>query len=431
MRLLNTTTLKLEEFFAPSKSYELVRDSDHSSANSDSEDESVISGPPKYAILSHTWEKEEVLFQDIIGDRTKAEDKVGFSKIKHSCQRAADDGYTYIWIDTCCIDKSSSAELSEAINSMYDWYSSADVCYAYMSDVSAVPADEMFTTNFSASRWFTRGWTLQELIAPNTVHFYNSRWGFLGTKMGLMDLISTVTFIDPCVLCGHADMNRFTIARRMLWASRRQTTRPEDMAYCLLGIFGIKMPLLYGEKENAFLRLQTEIMKTSNDQSIFAWSFPNYTTSASAAPYPSFTGGPLAESPAFFRESSSIAQVHIPRLYTPLPLPVGGGVRINVLLQKPKRASDTYFAILHCDVGNIPGLLAGIMLEPIGKTFHDLPEFHRSRNTSILMFANPSSIHHEIIQGFSPNEPQAQLVQVIPGGESEFFKDSLVPQTII
>jgi hypothetical protein len=155
------------------------------------------------------------------------------------------------FLETCCIDMSSSVEFSEAINSMYEWYQNADVCYAYMSDVSAIPDSDhdMFTRNFSASRWFTRGWTLQELIAPSIVSFYNSEWVFLGTKEGLVELISSTTNIDMCVLCDYRRLDEFTVARRMLWASRRETTRPEDTAYCLLGIFGINMPLLYGEKE--------------------------------------------------------------------------------------------------------------------------------------------------------------------------------------
>jgi hypothetical protein len=408
MRLLDTTTLELKEFFSSS-----IFD-EPNEINQDSwlgiNDES---GVPCYAILSHTWGNDEVLYQDITGDLTKAEKKLGYSKIANSCERAASDGWRYIWIDTCCIDKSSSAELSEAINSMYDWYYNAEVCYAYMSDVSMTPdlADEIFIACFSASRWFTRGWTLQELLAPSKVHFYNSEWILLGTKEHLVELVSIATNIDPCALCRDANLNDFTIARRMLWASRRQTTRPEDMAYCLLGIFGIRMPLLYGEEENAFVRLQTEIMKTNHDQSIFAWGSPIHSTSFS-------TDGPLALSPTYFRASSSISQFHNPGRHAPLSLPVGGGVQTKVLLQEGRESYEPTdcFAILHCDVGNIPGLLAGIMLKSIRFT---PTEFCRSNDMRVFMFANSSSDYCEIIQGFDPNAPQARLVQVIPGGESE------------
>ena len=173
----------------------------------------------------------------------------------------------------CCIDKTSSAELSEAINSMFRWYEKAKVCYAYLSDVSGDANLKKDVSEFVGSRWFTRGWTLQELVAPKSVLFYSRRytgWHFLGTKEDLCDHISAVTGIDTDTLYG-AGLELASVARKMSWASHRETTRVEDTAYCLLGIFDVNMPLLYGEGKKAFLRLQEEILRSSYDYSLFAW----------------------------------------------------------------------------------------------------------------------------------------------------------------
>jgi Heterokaryon incompatibility protein (HET) len=229
---------------------------------------------PKYAILSHTWGEEEISFQDM-SDTDKIRNRRGYIKIQWACYLARQDGWEYIWIDTCCINKESSAELSEAINSMYTWYGRAQVCYAYLVDV---PPDDPNNPNppsrqlsFHQSRWFTRGWTLQELMSPSIVIFYDVEWEEIGTKASLRGIIAQVTGIaENAILDGGRS---YSIARRMSWASNRQTTRGEDMAYSLMGLFGVNMPLLYGEgARNAFIRLQLEIMKVSNDHSIFAWS---------------------------------------------------------------------------------------------------------------------------------------------------------------
>lgn len=243
MRLLNAESMLLEEFF----------------------DEDV----PPYAILSHRWQDEEVSLQDMqnIQDGT-AKQKAGYSKMKHCCEQALKDGFKYAWIDTCCIDKTSSADLSESINSMFRWYQNSEVCYAYLFDFESV---EDVSGALARSRWFTRGWTLQELIAPPKLIFYTSTWNYLGTKEDLRDEISKITGIDVEVLMG-ANLESFSVAKRMSWASKRTTTRVEDVAYSLLGIFDVNMPMLYGEGERAFIRLQEEIMKHSDNHSIFAWS---------------------------------------------------------------------------------------------------------------------------------------------------------------
>ena len=224
---------------------------------------------PEYSILSHTWETEEVSFQDI--QTPNASLKAGYTKIRHACKDALQRGIDYVWVDTCCIDKTSSAELSEAINSMFRWYRTAKVCYAYLADVPDVTDVHAPESAFARSRWFSRGWTLQELLAPVELHFFSSNGHPLGTKRSLSNQISVITGIAEGFLTGAIALTKASIAKRMSWASRRKTTRTENLAYCLLGIFGINMPVLYGEGTKTFVRLQEEIMKDSDDQSLFAW----------------------------------------------------------------------------------------------------------------------------------------------------------------
>ncbi|KAF1810856.1 HET-domain-containing protein, partial [Eremomyces bilateralis CBS 781.70] len=223
-------------------------------------------GIPEYVILSHTWGQGEVTFQDI-QDVDKASAKPGFQKIAGTCRKAASDGFEYCWIDTCCIDKSSSAELSEAINSMYSWYKGSRICYAYLSDISRTGTQD---ADFGKSRWWRRGWTLQELIAPAVVEFYDVNWEELGSKSSIQEAISSLTGIGVQVLLGD-NPAECTVAERMSWASKRSTTRIEDRAYSLMGLFNVHLPMLYGEGHKAFARLQEEIMKTTEDYTILAW----------------------------------------------------------------------------------------------------------------------------------------------------------------
>ncbi|KAL8994767.1 MAG: hypothetical protein Q9169_005351 [Polycauliona sp. 2 TL-2023] len=241
MWLINAKTLKLEEVWG----------------------ETVKS----YAILSHRWEEEEVSHQDM-HDYAIAVKKKGFTKIAKSCELALKDGFDYMWVDTCCIDKKSSAELSEAINSMFRWYESAGICYAFLSDVdcSREEADETSIHHqIQQSMWFARGWTLQELLAPRNVVFYDSNWISLGTKKSLDRVIEQRTGIDALALDRSCYFTAFSIAQRMSWAAERITTRSEDTAYRLLGLFQVNMPMLYGEGQQAFMRLQEEIIKQSDD----------------------------------------------------------------------------------------------------------------------------------------------------------------------
>lgn len=241
------------------------------------------------------------------GPRAAVKDKVAYVKIKAACEVAVKDAFDYIWIDTCCIDKSSSAELSEAINSMFRFYEEADVCYVYLSDVEAGPSapSQYLDLQFAESKWFTRGWTLQELIAPRSVIFYNNSWEELGTKSSLEEKISDVTGIQREVLSDGRRLGTFSIAQRMSWAAHRETTRLEDRAYSLMGVFNVKMPMLYGEGEYAFVRLQEEILKRSDDHTIFAWIAPEVSMEYHLL-------GMLASSPSFFQSSGNIVQIDNP-----------------------------------------------------------------------------------------------------------------------
>jgi hypothetical protein len=219
---------------------------------------------PAYAILSHTWgpTNEEVTYQDLLNGTGK--EKVGFRKLHFCANQAAKDDLCYFWIDTCCIDKASSAELAEAINSMFRWYRDAAKCYVYLSDVSSRECTGD-SVSFLESRWFTRGWTLQELLAPNCVEFYSQEGDLIGDKISRVQEVAESTCIDPEALLGRA-LSRFSVEERMKWASRRRTTREEDKAYSLLGVFDIFMPLIYGEgQENAFKRLRKNIKRKSED----------------------------------------------------------------------------------------------------------------------------------------------------------------------
>ena len=330
MRLLHTSTWKLEEFIG--------RDI------------------PKYAILSHRWEEDEVTFQDLQQRLPTGEQpKKGWSKLKGCRAQAVRDGLEWVWIDTCCIDKSSSAELSEAINSMFNWYREADVCYAYLSDVPTGSDLYLRDGHFRCSKWFTRGWTLQELLAPGNLIFFNRQWEGIGTKKELSDLVSEITGIKH--LQGFKEA---CVAQKMSWASKRETTRVEDMAYSLMGIFEVNMPPLYGEGSKAFIRLQKEILNNSDDESIFAWKDPE-----------DLTGGLLARSPAAFRLSGDVRRYKFD-LPQPHYLMTNKGLRIESVLQPVEDPSslfraklDTFMFTLQCLEGSFWPTIVGLILRRI------------------------------------------------------------------
>lgn len=279
MRLINVDTLEIEEF--------------------------VGTDIPPYAILSHTWGHEEVSFQDW-QDVSRASRMEGFAKIQGACQQARREELKYVWVDTNCIDKTSSAELSEAINSMYGWYRDASRCYVYLADTPDIAArtnsdGEVEKTDvFRRSKWFTRGWTLQELLAPRDVIFYSVNWVEIGTKIDLKTTLSQISGIESKYLTGSVPIWMASVAKRMSWMSKRVTTRIEDIAYCMLGLFEINMPLLYGEGPRAFLRLQEEILKVTDDQSIFCWEWKRNTVADDWASI-------LAPCPAVFRYSGEFS----------------------------------------------------------------------------------------------------------------------------
>jgi hypothetical protein len=226
---------------------------------------------PQYAILSHTWiaNHEEVTYKDIM--KGKGKGKAGYQKLRFIATQAAFDGIKYFWVDTCCIDKGSSAELQEAINSMFRWYQKSSKCYVYLADVSTEPSSgvagerssvphRLWQDAFLQSRWFTRGWTLQELLAPQVVQFFSKEGNLLGDKLSLWPDIARVTSIPLDILQGsYAYLLQYDVEKRLSWAAKRVTTREEDAAYSLLGLFDLHMPLLYGEgRAKAFMRLHRE-----------------------------------------------------------------------------------------------------------------------------------------------------------------------------
>ncbi|KFA56184.1 hypothetical protein S40293_00210 [Stachybotrys chartarum IBT 40293] len=353
MRLLNTTTLQLESH--------------------------DVEAQPRYAILSHTWERDEVLYHDM----TAASDDVwrgrqGAAKVLGFCDIAKKHGFDLVWIDTCCIDKSSSAELSEAINSMFQWYEDAKICYVYLQDVELSLEEEGFWDRFASCRWFTRGWTLQELLAPRHAKFYNKHWTFLSEKFSLASELSKIAGVPEILLRhGHAShppswtghtqfrmsnsmchgcgswtwdsfqgdgLSQFSVAQRMSWAAKRTTTRKEDQAYCLFGVFNVNLPLLYGEGGKAFTRLQEEILRRCNDQSVLAYRELNR-----------FGHGLFAMEPKSFGAGGGIvAGRHNPEASSQPTIELfRGGISLDVILC-PAPGEDAaeryYLAILHCSM---------------------------------------------------------------------------------
>ena len=341
MRLINTKTLKLCE------------------VSSDN--------PPPYAILSHTWGSDEVEFAQYyepgVGNRD------GYKKIRSACRQASKDAFEYIWIDTCCIDKSSSSELSEALNSMFRWYKNSKLCYAYLSDVTSVASSLTATAaTLETARWWSRGWTLQELLAPNVVIFFDKSWQRLGDKGTLSINISTTTGIDAKAL-HRFDPDDWSVAQRMSWASLRFTSRTEDTAYSLMGLFGVHMPLLYGEGPAAFARLQEEIIKTTDDQSIFAYGCLDKNDCANGSGRDLFAWSPnlfhsrslVRSLPASFTDKSHAMtnkglRIELPLTeLTELPswiskeistaLPAGTSAKVGILACR-KAGNDMYYGIV-------------------------------------------------------------------------------------
>lgn len=373
MRLLNATTLRVESIPAGSTR-------------------------PEYAILSHRWTDDEVSFQEIHA-KGGGRKKRAFAKIKACCEMARRHGLSYVWVDTCCINQDSSAELSEAINSMFQWYREAKICYAYLWDATGVE-------DFLGSEWFDRGWTLQELVAPAEVQFYASDWTMFGTKTSLSSIISKKTGIDWKYLQGKS-LNQASVAERMSWAAKRTTSKPEDMSYCLLGIFDIQMPLLYGEGlQKAFSRLQSLLIKETADLSWLAWN---------PLPIPISNNhlsdelpGVFARSPADFADCRDIVvcdpdSIGIPMNETNL----GIEIKLPIIM-----GQDSEYALLNCRWRNdILRLIAIPLVEQDGQYF-------RSPHGTEAM---PDKICSEDDKKNVVLSTRARLRKMAPDSNADFF----------
>ncbi|KAH7466217.1 hypothetical protein FOMA001_g16431 [Fusarium oxysporum f. sp. matthiolae] len=351
MRLINVEDLKLETF---------------------------IGGQiPPYAILSHRWgnDDEEVTFKDMTRGTTE---KVGMTKVKGCCRQAKKDNLKYAWIDTCCIDKESSKELDEAINSMFQWYRRADVCYTYMADVPHEQDIWESTSSFSTSSWFTRGWTLQELLAPGEIHFFDETWNPIGTKEDLASEIENITGIARKFLLGWVDFHQASVAQRMSWASKRKTKREEDIAYCLLGIFNVTMPMIYGEGHKAFERLQLKIMEQTTDDSIFAWGVKVQGMESESQTSPredNMSAGIFASSPADFAKCGRI----VPKAPDPACIntfAVSGGY-IHTSLKLRSSLNGVTYGLLNCGLENTTDGIIAIPLHCTTPSVVNIREYIR------------------------------------------------------
>jgi hypothetical protein len=360
MRLINCKTLCLEEFSGAA---------------------------PSYAILSHTWQAKEVTFQDM-EHPIDASLKTGFAKIRAICSLALENNLEYAWVDTCCIDKSSSAELTEAINSMFKWYEEATICFVFLSDLrlsdyrgQAKDDDIDHYPHFKECKWFYRGWTLQELIAPVNVLFYDMDAMYIGTKHSLAETLHRVTDTPLQVLSREQAYDETLIIERMSWAAGRDTTRIEDISYCLMGIFNVKMPLLYGEGHTAFIRLQEEIIKASDDRSIFGWK----ATPDDGRSY----RGLLAHSPAEFRHARGVQMTQFRNSY---------------------RAYDEEYASTN------KGFRIQKMLRSSADVFNSSDQYHQQHPSSSLpaSYCLPLGYTRSVTSGFSEGEYSVSLLQYGP-----------------
>ncbi|KAK5133173.1 hypothetical protein LTR08_008109 [Meristemomyces frigidus] len=310
MRLLNTRTLRFESF------------ADY--------------GRPPFAILSHRWGKgkrDEVTFRDM---RTYQQGlpvlkEAGYAKVKGFCRLARSLRYDYAWMDTCCVDQSSLSELSELITSMFIWYTEAAICVAYLWDVG----DTVNGLALEKSEWFDRVWTLQELIAPREVLFYNRHWTHIGSKTKRIAGLSRTTTIPEIVLSDASTLKNYSVAQRMSWAAHRRTERVEDIAYSLMGLFGVSIPIQYGDREKAFLKLQQAIIESSDDESIFSWLLDDTS-------HPHGYSGLFAPSPRYF---SGCANVEKAAGSCGFRMTNTG---LSLSLETIPYCPNTYYAILNC-----------------------------------------------------------------------------------
>ncbi|RDW66841.1 hypothetical protein BP5796_09590 [Coleophoma crateriformis] len=390
---------------------------------------------PPYAILSHTWGDQEVSFQEVcelqewkaIPSHCRPENpKVGVIRAKPGYRKIVEfirevslyEEVKYVWIDTCCIDKSSSAELQEAINSMFRWYAQADVCYAYLSDVLMQNDGKLDSSSFRVSRWFTRGWTLQELLAPKEVSFFDRKWNHLlarNTDADTNGLIESITGIDQKFLRGDRVELIFeaSIATRMSWAAHRKTTREEDMAYSLLGIFDISMPMLYGEGKRAFGRLQEEIMKVSDDPSLLAWGFTD-----SMDPALTFRGDDgriLARSPELFRYCGKLRPWEKSQQLPSSFATTQKGFELRLAIKLDPNHSALCYGIINC----------GLDSEDNDDSNGSIPQHQQVREYLAIPFISTSAWKNQLIIG-----EFARADWLVPQLVSKAFTHGATVQTI-
>ncbi|GAW19450.1 hypothetical protein ANO14919_089370 [Xylariales sp. No.14919] len=330
-----------------------------------------------YAILSHRWVGLEITFDELknhtaelrTGTRPLSSPQV--DKIRGACETARNQGIKWMWIDTCCINKNSATEESESINSMFKWYREAKLCITYLSDVKRdaglpITSSKIFqrTYNEEPSEWFSRGWTLQELLAPQDMQFYDRDWAYIGTKREMADTLARVSGIDARYLTGASHFREACIAVKMSWMAQRTTTREEDMAYSMVGIFGVTMTPQYGEGRGAFMRLQEILLSTYHfDESLFAWKMPELTSGAEHGvggdKWAAGEWGLIAASPEWFGGSGDI--VTIPerpeaRSFVMTPQGLRAPIRRQLYAGKMK-VLDGMFAVLWITIlGSIPAI---------------------------------------------------------------------------
>ena len=376
---------------------------------------------PLYAILSHTWGEDEVLFQDLATKDHKQ--KHGYKKIEGCCQAAAEQHIKYVWVDSCCIDKSSSAELSEAINSMFNWYKASKVCFIYLEDVPTGLDPFAPRSAFRISRWWTRGWTLQELLAPLHIVFFDTTWERVfsseieqgrfrkstlpvrseeivkrdekrseGRLMEVIpkmrySLLTEITGIPSAVLDKELPLSKVSAACKFSWASQRMTTRVEDKAYCLMGLLGVNMPLLYGEGERAFVRLQELVIGSSDDISLLAWGYGLSWEEIEELDY----SRPLARSPTAFRGYPKSKYQHIRRPPKTHSTVTGHGLHIELPLRLVDPRNRVWIAIIEESSDEDFEDVRSIALVLRQRGAPDTYTFERARGCSLIRILNVHS----------------------------------------
>jgi len=365
--------------------------------------EFVGSNFPPYAILSHRWREQEVLYDDMAAtNRSVARSKKGYAKLEMTCRLALEHGLSYVWSDTCCIDKSSSAELSEAINSMYSYYTHAEWCIAYLDDVELDETQpEIFSEAgrvLSRSAWFSRGWTLQELIAPLKLTFYAKSWNKIGTKADLCVPVSIASNIAEKVLRDREAISAVGISEKMSWAASRVTTRPEDEAYSLMGIFGVNMATLYGEgRSSAFRRLQLEILRTSTDHTLFAWESKTVNGDMLAPSVLCFANGAFYEPWEYSLGLTGILDL------MPNYDMTNAGLRIQLPLRRTPVCKGLYSAILACRHKLDPEFSVAIYISRLGGS-SNFPRFCREvLNGKALHLEPRMGFQNELLYDFGSN----------------------------